>query len=134
MPASLESEVVPALTALSEDEQMFQSSVERFARERIAPVTREMDEQGKLKPAVVQELFSLGLMGIGIPEDFEGQGGTFFQSILAMEELAKVDPATSVVVDVQNTLVNNAIVRWGSEGQKNALLPRLARKVVGAYA
>jgi alkylation response protein AidB-like acyl-CoA dehydrogenase len=134
MAASLEFQVVPALTTLSEDEQMFQSSVDRFARERIAPIAREMDEQAKLKPAVVEELFSLGLMGIAIPEDFGGQGGTFFQSILAVEELAKVDPATSVVVDVQNTLVNNAIVRWGSDAQKKAMLPRLANEAVGAYA
>jgi alkylation response protein AidB-like acyl-CoA dehydrogenase len=134
MVAGLESQFVPALTTLSEDERMFQSSVERFARERIAPLVREMDDEAKLNPALVEELFSLGLMGISIPEDFGGQGGTLFQSILAIEELAKVDPSTSVVVDVQNTLVSNAIVRWGSDAQKKAVLPRLAGTVVGAYA
>ncbi len=122
------------ITKLSEEEQLFQSSVKRFARERLLPRVREMDEKGAFDPALLAEFFSLGLMGIDIPEEYGGQGGAFFQSILAIESLAEIDPAASVIVDVQNTLVNNAIARWGTPEQKQHFLPCLATKSVGAYA
>jgi len=123
-----------ALTSLSEEERLFQSSVAKFARERLMPHAREMDEAGVFRKDLLREMFALGLMGIGIPETYGGQDGTFFQSVLAIEELAKADPSASVIVDVQNTLVNNAMERWGSEEQKRRWLPRLAADTVGAYA
>jgi butyryl-CoA dehydrogenase/short/branched chain acyl-CoA dehydrogenase len=122
------------LTQLDEDELLFRDSVRRFAKERIQPRVREMDEQSKLAPDLLEETFELGLMGIEIPEELGGQGGTFFQSVLVIEELAKVDPAVAVVVDVQNTLVNNAVARWGTSEQKSRMLPLLARRAVGSYA
>ncbi len=122
------------LTVLREEEKLFQSSVRRFAKERLAPHVRSMDEAGKFRPDLLEEMFELGLMGIDVPEQYGGQGGSFFQSIIAIEELAKVDPAASVIVDVQNTLVNNAIARWGTEGQKKAYLGELATRSVGSYA
>ncbi len=125
---------VRPLTLFSEDEELFRSTVRRFARERIAPQARAMDEQAAFDQGLLRELFELGLMGIEIPEQFGGPGGTFFQAVLAIEELAAVDPAAAVVVDVQNTLVNNALLRWGTEEQKQRWLPRLAADTVGAYA
>jgi butyryl-CoA dehydrogenase/short/branched chain acyl-CoA dehydrogenase len=119
---------------LDEDEKLFQHSVHRFARERVLPHVRSMDEAGKFRPELLRELFQLGLMGIDVPEEFGGQGGTFFQSILAIEELAKVDPAASVIVDVQNTLVCNAIRAWGTAGQKTEYLSQLATRTLGSYA
>ena len=119
---------------LSEEERLFQASVARFARERLRPHVRAMDEAGQFRPDLLRELFELGLMGIEVGEEYGGQGGTFFQAVLAIEELAKVDPAASVIVDVQNTLVNNAIAAWGSEEQKKTYLARLASGSVGAYA
>ena len=118
----------------SEEERLFQGSVARFAKERLRPHVRAMDETGQFRPDLLRELFELGLMGIEVGEEYGGQGGTFFQAVLAIEELAKVDPAASVIVDVQNTLVNNAIAAWGTEEQKKAYLPRLASGSVGAYA
>jgi butyryl-CoA dehydrogenase/short/branched chain acyl-CoA dehydrogenase len=122
------------LTCLSEEERLFQETVRKFATEVIAPHVREMDESAKLHSGLLQQLFALGLMGIDVAEQFGGQAGTFFQSILAIEELARVDPAISVIVDVQNTLVNNAISRWGSAEQKERYLSKLATETVGAYA
>jgi short/branched chain acyl-CoA dehydrogenase len=122
------------LTTLSEEERLFQSSVARFARERLAPHVRSMDEEGRFRADLLKEMFALGLMGIDIKEEYGGQGGSFFQSILAIEELAKVDPAASVIVDVQNTLVSNAIERWGTQEQKKRYLSRLATESLGAYA
>jgi butyryl-CoA dehydrogenase/short/branched chain acyl-CoA dehydrogenase len=124
----------PPLTLLSEEERLFQASVRQFAKERLAPHVRAMDEGGKLRPDLLRELFQLGLMGIDIKEEYGGQGGTFFQSILAIEELAKIDPAISVIVDVQNTLVSNALEAWGTAAQKSNYLSRLAAASVGAYA
>ncbi|MGH9611249.1 MAG: acyl-CoA dehydrogenase family protein, partial [Bryobacteraceae bacterium] len=98
---------------LQEEELLFQASVRRFARERIAPQVRAMDAEGIFRQDLLREMFALGLMAIGIGEEYGGQGGTLFQSILAIEELAKVDPSASVIADVQNTLVNSAIARWG---------------------
>jgi butyryl-CoA dehydrogenase/short/branched chain acyl-CoA dehydrogenase len=122
------------LTVLSEEELLFQESVRRFARERLLPYVREMDEEGKFRPDLLSQMFELGLMGIDVAEQWGGQDGSFFQSILAIEEIAKVDPAASVIVDVQNTLVNNAIERWGTPGQKQQILARLATDTLGAYA
>ncbi len=126
---------VPApLTVLQDEERLFQASVRKFARERLAPHVRTMDEEAKFRPELVSEMFELGLLGIDVKEQYGGQGGTFFQSILAIEELAKIDPSASVIVDVQNTLVNNAFERWGSEDQRRRFLPRLAGNTLGAYA
>ncbi|MEO8127682.1 MAG: acyl-CoA dehydrogenase, partial [Bryobacteraceae bacterium] len=122
------------LTQLSEEERMFQLSVRRFAREQIGPHAREMDETSTFRKDILTKMFEMGLMGIEIPEEYGGQGGSFFQAVLAVEELAAVDPSASVVVDVQNTLVNNAIIRWATAEQKQRYLPGMAERVVGAYA
>ena len=122
------------LTILDEEELLFQASVRQFAKERLAPQVRDMDQAGKFSGVLLREMFALGLMGIDVKEEYGGQGGTFFQSILAIEELAKVDPAASVIVDVQNTLVTNAFERWATPEQKRKYLPQLATKSLGAYA
>ena len=122
------------LTVLAEDEQLFHASVLEFADERIRPLVREMDEHAKVPRSLLDELFALGVMGIEIPETFGGAGATFFHSVLAVEALSQVDPAIGVLVDVQNTLVVNALVRWGTEDVKRRFLPALATKSVGAYA
>src|SRR6266581_3936514 len=136
MPASaLVPESPPApLTILSEEERLFQATVRRFAREQIAPHVREMDEAGVFRKDIMRQFFELGLMGIEIPEEFGGQGGSFFQCVMAVEELSAVDPSAGVIADVQNTIVNNAIIRWGSADQKQRYLPRLASDTVGSYA
>ena len=125
---------VRPLTWVSEEDELFRSTVRRFARERIAPMVREMDEQAAFDKGLLRELFELGLMGVEIPEEYGGPGGSFFQALLAIGELAAVDPAAAVIVDVQNTLVNNAILRWATPGQKQNWLPRLAADTLGAYA
>jgi short/branched chain acyl-CoA dehydrogenase len=122
------------LTLLSEEEKMFQTTVRRFAKERIAPHVREMDEAGLFRKELLQEMFELGLMGIEIPEEYGGQGGNFFQSVLAVEALAAVDPSAAVIVDVQNTIANNILIRWGTKEQKQRYLPQLARDTVAAFA
>lgn len=122
------------LTRLSDEEELFQSTVGQFARERLAPHVRQMDESGVFRKDLLGELFELGLMAVDVAEGYGGQGGSFFQSILAIEELAKVDPSAAVIVDVQNTLCNAALQRWGNEDQKRRYLPRLGRDTVGAYA
>jgi alkylation response protein AidB-like acyl-CoA dehydrogenase len=122
------------LTVLLEEERLFQDSVRRFAKERLAPHVRAMDEEGKFRKDLLKEMFELGLMGIDIKDQYGGQGGSFFQSVLAIEELAKVDPSASVIIDVQNTLVSNAIERWATAAQKQKYLSRLATENVGAYA
>ena len=129
-------EVTPPapLTLLQEEERLFQASVRQFARERLAPLARVMDEEGKFRPDLLKQMFALGLMGIDVEERYQGQGGSFFQSVLAIEELAKVDPAASVIVDVQNTLVNNAFAHWATDEQKQKYLAQLAERSVGAYA
>jgi alkylation response protein AidB-like acyl-CoA dehydrogenase len=134
MLATAKRSAVPALTQLNDEETMFQASVRKFARERIAPHVREMDEASLFRKELIREFFDLGLMAIDVPEEYGGQGGYFFQSILAIEELAKVDPSAAVIVDVQNTLFNNAIVRWANEEQKRKYLPRLAKDTVASYA
>ena len=122
------------LTALSEDEKLFQSTVRKFAREEIRPYVREMDEAGVFRKEILQQLFAMGLMAIEIPEEYGGQGGTFFQAILAVEELSAVDPSAGVIVDVQNTICNNAVLRWADAAQKARYLPRLAENTVASYA
>jgi len=122
------------LTRLSEEESLFQLSVRRFAREQIAPRAREMDAKAAIDPALLRQLFELGLNAIEIPEEFGGQGGTFFQSILAVEEIAAADPGVAVLVDVQNTLVVNAIRDFGSPEQQIRCLTALAKDTIGAYA
>jgi short-chain 2-methylacyl-CoA dehydrogenase len=134
MQASAEQILPSPLTALSEDEKLFQSTVRQFARAEIAPWVREMDQAGLFRKEIIKQFFTLGLMGIEIPEEYGGQAGTFFQCILAVEELSAVDPSAGVVVDVQNTIVNNAILRWAYADQKKRYLPRLARDTVASYA
>src|SRR5438270_11766918 len=123
-----------ALTTLSEEEKLFQATVRRFAREQIAPHVREMDEKAVFRKEILRQVFDLGLMGIEIPEQFGGQGGSFFQCVLAVEELSAVDPSAGVIVDVQNTIVNNAILRWANADQKQRYLPRLSADTVASYA
>jgi alkylation response protein AidB-like acyl-CoA dehydrogenase len=122
------------LTILAEDETIFRDSVRAFAEARVRPLVREMDEHAKIPRSLIDELFGLGVMGIEVPESFGGAGGSFFHSVLAVEELSRVDPSVGVVVDVQNTLVNNALLRWGTDDVKRRYLPKLISNVVGAYA
>ena len=122
------------LTALNEDDRMFQSAVRKFAREQIRPHVREMDEAGVFRNDLIRQFFEMGLMGIEIPEEYGGQGGSFFQAVLAVEELSAVDPSAGVIVDVQNTICNNALLRWATAGQKAKYLPRLASDTVASYA
>ncbi len=123
-----------ALSELSEDEQMFQDSVRRFAADRIAPLTRVMDETQQMDAELIREMFALGLMGITAPEAHGGSSGSLFDAVLAVEAISAVDPAVGVLVDVQNTLCINALVRWATAEQKRRYLPRLAADTVGAYA
>jgi alkylation response protein AidB-like acyl-CoA dehydrogenase len=127
-------EITPPLTVLSEDEGLFRDSVREFADAQVRPLVREMDEQAKMSPALVRQLFALGIMGIEVPEAHGGAGGRFFHSVLAVEELSRVDASVGVLVDVQNTLVVNALLRWATDEMKQRFLPRLAADSVGAYA
>ena len=122
------------LTHLAEDEQMFRDAVLDFARKRVAPLVSEMDHKGALDKSLLPGLFELGLMGVEIPEQYGGSGSSFFTAILAVEALAMVDPSVSVLVDVQNTLCANAVLRWATEAQKQKYLPLLAKEWVGSYA
>jgi short-chain 2-methylacyl-CoA dehydrogenase len=122
------------LTVLSEEEQMFQQSVRDFAIEKIRPLVHAMDHEAKMSPDLIRSFFELGIMGIETPEQYGGAGSTFFNAVLVVEELSHVDASCGVLVDVQNTLVNNALIRWGSEDQKSKYLTMLARDTVGAYA
>jgi alkylation response protein AidB-like acyl-CoA dehydrogenase len=126
--------VVTALTTLSEDERLFRDSVYEFADREIRPHVREMDESAHLSRALIDKLFALGVMGVEVPESAGGAGGTFFHSVLAVEALSRVDPSVGVLVDVQNTLVINALLRWASDELQARYLPRLAERSVGAYA
>jgi len=122
------------LVALSEDEQLFRDNVRQFAEERIKPLVREMDERQVFDHGLIEEFFQLGFMGIEIPEAYGGGAGTFFEAILAVEEISRVDASAGVIVDVQNTLCINALLRWATDEQKKKYLPRLAADTVGAYA
>ena len=124
----------PALTQLAEDEVLLRDSVAEFAEAQIRPHVREMDEHAKLPKELLTQLFDLGVMGVEIPEQYGGGGAKFFHAVLAVEALSAVDPSVGVLVDVQNTLVINAILRWGSDDVKSRFLPRLASNTVGAYA
>src|SRR4051794_8542802 len=127
-------EHAPALTVLAEDERIFRDSVREFAEAQVRPLVREMDEHAKIPRTLVDQLFDLGAMSIEIPEAYGGAGASFFHAVLAVEELSRVDPSVGVLVDVQNTLVANALMRWGNEDVKRRYLTRLASKSVGAYA
>jgi short/branched chain acyl-CoA dehydrogenase len=122
------------VTVLNEDEALFRSTVREFAGTRLKPLARKMDEEGAFDQRLLKEFFELGIMGIEIPEEFGGSGGSFFMAVVAVEELSRVDPAVGVIVDVQNTLVNNVLLRWADEAQQKKYLPRLAKDTVGAYA
>ena len=122
------------LTRLTEEERMFYATVRQFAQETIAPAVRTMDDEQQFAPGLVSKLFELGLMGIEIPEELGGAGGSFFDAVLAIEAIATVDPAVAVLVDVHNTLVVNALRRWANEEQKKNWLPRLAADTASAYA
>src|SRR5579862_1719621 len=130
---SLQSPPSP-LTTLTEDEILFRDNIRQFADDKIRPLVKEMDEKAVFEKNLIHEFFQLGLMGIEIPEQFGGGGAKFFEAILAVEELSRVDASSGVIVDVQNTLVNNALLRWGSADQKKRYLPKMAADTVGAYA
>src|SRR5438046_7355190 len=126
---------VPApLTTFAEDEILFRDNIRQFADDKLRPLVKEMDEKGVFDHDLIQQFFQLGLMGIEIPEQYGGAGGKFFEAILAVEELSRVDASSGVIVVVQNTLVNNALLRWGTEDQKKRFLSRMASEIVGAYA
>lgn len=124
----------PALTQLSEEEELFRSSVREFAEGEIRPRVEKMEHEAKLDPELIKQCFELGLMAIETPEEYGGAGSSFFNAILAIEELARVDASTSVFVDVQNTLTTNAIIRWANDDLKKKYLPQMATEKVGAYA
>src|SRR6266704_1106471 len=125
---------IAPLTALSEEERMFQAAAREFAEKEVGPHVEEMDREGVFKHELIDKFFAQGFMGLEVPEAYGGSGGTFFMAVLAIEEFSRVDASAGVVIDVQNTLVANALMRWGSEHQKKAFLPRLAHDTVGAYA
>ncbi len=122
------------LVALTDDEQLFRDNIRQFADEKIRPLVREMDEKQHFEPDLIQQFFALGLMGIEIPEQYGGGGGTFFEAILAVEEISRVDASCGVLVDVQNTLCINALLRWATDAQKKKYLTKLTADTVGAYA
>src|SRR3990170_5758707 len=133
MPQSV-GDIIQPLTTLAEDERIFRDSVRAFAEKNVRPLVREMDEQAEIPRRLIDQLFDLGVMGIEVPESFGGAGGSFFHSVLAVEELSRVDPSVGVLVDVQNTLVINALLRWGNDDLRRRYLPKLAATMVGAYA
>ena len=131
---SVDKELHLPLMTLSEEEDLFRKTVREFAEEQIKPRVMDMDREAKIPREVIDQLFGLGVMGIEIPAEYGGAESSFFMSILAIEEFARVDPAVATCVDVQNTLVNNALVRWLNPDQKAKFFPRLATDTVGAYA
>ena len=124
----------PPLTQLSDEEGMFRDAVAAFANDEVRPRVKAMENAGKLDKALIDATFALGLMGIAVPETFGGSGGSLFMIALAVEEISKVDASAAILVDVQNTLVNYPIGRYGSDAQKAQYLPRLTSGTVGAYA
>jgi butyryl-CoA dehydrogenase/short/branched chain acyl-CoA dehydrogenase len=134
MPDTATESLSAPLTSLSDDEILFRESVRQFAEEKVRPLAKEMDEKGVFDKSLIAQFFELGLMGIEIPEQYGGAGGKFFEAILAVEELSRADASAGVVVDVQNTLVANALLRWATPDQKKRYLPGLAAHTVGAYA
>jgi len=134
MPETLQLPNPAPLTTLTEDEILFRDNVRQFADDKIRPLAKAMDEKGVFDHALLDQFFQLGLMGIEIPEEYGGAGGKFFEAILAVEEFSRADASAGVIVDVQNTLVANAILRWATEDQKKRYLPKMAADTVGAYA
>ena len=131
----LEATYTPSpLSQLSEDEELLRSNIRAFAEAEIRPHVREMDERGEIPLTLITKLFDMGVMAVEIPESHGGSGGHFFLSVIAVEELSRIDPSVAVLVDVQNTLVINALLRWGSDDLQRRLLPGLAERTVGAYA
>ena len=122
------------LTTFSDDQVLFRDNIRQFTEDKLRPLVREMDEKQVFDHGLIEQFFQLGLMGIEIPEQYGGGAGSFFEAILAVEEISRVDPSAGVLVDVQNTLVNNALLRWATEEQKRRYLPRMAADTVGAYA
>lgn len=127
-------QTVRPLTVLSDEEALFRTAIRDYAETTIAPLVSRMDEEAQYDPVVIPGLFEIGVMGVEIPEPYGGPEGSFFLACLAVEEISRVDPAVGVLVDVHNTLVTNALLRWGTPAQYAAFLPRLARHTVGAYA
>lgn len=127
-------EIIHPLTSLNEEETMLRDTVRQFAQQEIAPRVRAMDEAQKLDPEILRQLFELGLMAIEAPLEFGGAGASFFSAVLAVEEISRVDPAVAVIVDVQNTLAVNALLRWANPDQQRMWLPRMAQQAVCAYA
>src|SRR5258706_6755408 len=123
-----------ALTLLSDEETMFRDAVAAFAQEEVRPRVADMEKAGRIDPALLPKYFQLGLMGIEVPDQYGGAGGTLFMVTLAVEEISKVDAASAIVCDVQNTLVNYPIARYGTDAQKAKYLPQLASEIIGAYA
>src|SRR5271154_4893271 len=135
MPETMLQPAAPSpLTTLTDDEVLFRDNIRRFAEDKVRPLVKEMDEKGIFEKDLIHQFFQLGLMGIEVPEQYGGGGAKFFEAILAVEELSRVDASAGVVVDVQNTLVNNALMRWTTEDQKKRYLPRMAADTCGAYA
>ena len=134
MPETLQLLNPSPLTTLTEDEILFRDNVRQFADDKIRPLAKEMDEKAVFDHGLLEQFFQLGLMGIEIPEQYGGAGGKFFEAILAVEEFSRADASAGVIVDVQNTLVANAILRWANEDQKKRYLPKMAADTVGAYA
>ncbi len=132
--ATLKAHGPAPLVQLTEDEVLFRDNVRQFAEEAVRPHVKEMDEKGVFEHSLIEQFHQLGLMGIEVPEEYGGGGGTFFEAILAVEEMSRVDASAGVIVDVQNTLVNNALLRWGNADQKKRYLPKMATEWVGAYA
>ena len=134
MPETLQLSNPAPLTTLTEDETLFRDNVRQFADDKIRPLAKEMDEKAVFDHGLIDQFFQLGLMGIEIPEQYGGAGGKFFEAILAVEECSRADASAGVIVDVQNTLVANAILRWANEDQKKRYLPKIAADTLGAYA
>ena len=134
MPETAVQPLATPLTSFSDDEVLFRDNVRQFAEEKVRPLAKEMDEKGVFDKGLIDQFFQLGLMGIEIPEQFGGAGGKFFEAILAVEELSRADASAGVIVDVQNTLVNNALLRWATVEQKKRYLPGMVEDTVGAYA
>src|SRR5271165_7317638 len=134
MPETLQLSIPTPLTTLTDDEILFRDNVRQFADDKIRPLAKEMDEKAVFDHALLEQFFQLGLMGIEIPEQYGGAGGKFFEAILAVEEFSRADASAGVIVDVQNTLVNNALVRWANPEQKKRYLPKMTADTVGAYA
>ncbi|HEV8613422.1 MAG TPA: acyl-CoA dehydrogenase [Gemmatimonadales bacterium] len=124
----------PSLTVLSDEEELFRQTIREFAEAEVRPHVREMDEAGQFRPDLIQKFFELGLMGVEVPERWGGSAASFFLATIAIEELARVDASAAIYVDVQNTLVNNCLLRWANEEQKARLFPRMTTALLGAFA